>query len=189
MGICKPVLLFVTMLCAATGVQADDAPAAPPAAPLVVTEQVLADTYARLQKLSQDGLSVRAYPLARALALLEEARREFYLRNRSGLVAAFVASARDLAGALEQDHDAVVPADANDALATLGEPVAPALWQRVEQLRTGPAFACNGDKVARAEVLLLAAGNEQRLLGWRAAVARIAMAEERLDAAEAVTSC
>lgn len=188
MGICKPVLLFVTMLCAA-GVQADDAPAVPPAAPLVVTEQVLADTYARLQKLSQDGLSVRAYPLARALALLEEARREFYLRNRSGLVAAFVASARELAEALEQDHDAVVPADANEALAVFGEPVAPLLWQRVERLRAGSTFACTGDKVARVEVLLLAAGNEQRLLGWRAAAARIAMAEERLDAAEAVTSC
>lgn len=167
--------------------------AAPVAAPVdavasehpVVTETLLADTYVRLQKLNQDGLAVRNYQLAKALAFLDEARHEFYLRNDSGIVFDFVESAQIIAEALE---NGIYIGTGNRRFAA-SEPVAPALWQRIEQLKTGPVFACQGDLVARAEVELLAAGNDQYLLGWRAAVARIRMAEERLDQAMQVTGC
>lgn len=151
----------------------------------VVTERLLADTYVRLQKLNQSGLKVQSYQLGKALAFVDEARREFYLRNKSGIVFDFIESAQIIAEALENG----IFIGIGNRRYKASEPVAPLLWQRIERLKAAPTFACNGDSVAKAEVYLLAAGNDQYLLGWRAAVARIELAEQQLSQAEQVLSC
>jgi len=151
----------------------------------VVTEQQLADTFVRLQKLNQGGLRAKDYQLSKALAFVEEARREFYLRNHSGIVFDFLESARVIAESLEKG----IYIGVGNRRYAYNEPVAPELWRRIDRLKSAPAFSCQQYLIARAEVDLLAAGNDQYLLGWRAAVARIRLAEQALDAAEQVTTC
>jgi len=184
----KLTVTMIALVCGMTTAQAATEVVAQPVvaeARPVVTEKLLADTYVRLQKLSQGGLSVRNYQLAKALAFIDEARREFYMRNHSGIVLDFVESAQVITDALEKG---TVIGTVNRQFET-SEAVAPALWRRIERLKGAAMFACNGDKVARAEVELLAAGNDQYLLGWRAAVARIQLAEQQLDLAEQVATC
>lgn len=151
----------------------------------VVTEQMLSDTYLRLQKLNQAGATTQGYQLSKALMFLEQARREFYLRNHSGIVYDFVESAQIIAQSLESG----IYIGLGNRRYKSSEPVAPLLWRQIEQLKNSTRFVCVEDRIARAEVYLLAAGNDQFLLGWRAAVTRIRLAEQELNDAERVVSC
>ncbi len=179
------------MLCIATalllslisgfGLAADNALDTKPAS----HEQSIADTYVRLEALGNAGAELGHYQMAKALALLDVARREFYMRNTSALVPEFIVSAQAIALALEEQR--VVGMD--NPKYTDATPVAPVLWRRIERLKSLLTLQCTGSQVAKAEVALLAAENDHYLLGWRAAVGRISLAEQWIAEAEAVGRC
>lgn len=148
-------------------------------------EQAIADTYVRLEALSSAGADLSRYQVAKALALLDAARREFYMRNQSAMVPEFIAAAQAITQALEQQR--VMGMD--NPKYTDASPVAPVLWERIERLKEQLTLQCTGALIAKAEIALLAAENDQYLLGWRAAVGRISLAEQWVAEAEKVGSC
>jgi hypothetical protein len=158
---------------------------AAPEARSTSVEQSIADTYVRLEALSSAGADLSRYQMAKALALLDVARREFYMRNYSAIVPEFIAAAQGITLALEQQRVAGM----DNPKYTDASPVAPVLWQRIERLKEQLTLQCTGALIAKAEVALLAAENDHYLLGWRAAVGRISLAEQWVAEAENIGSC
>lgn len=148
-------------------------------------EQSIADTYVRLEALGTAGAGLNSYQMAKALALLDAARREFYMRNHSAMVPEFIVAAEGITLALEQQRVAGM----DNPKYTDASPVAPVLWQRIERLKEQLTLQCTGVLIAKAEVALLAAENDHYLLGWRAAVGRISLAEQWVAEAEKVGNC
>jgi len=157
------------------------------------SDQVIAADLARMDRLA---LQIGAYSastetrdrwrIARAEALLEAARHEYMDNDRTGFDTAALAEAEALvaqigAGAAAFTRDDV-PGEPTLAGTTR---VREDLWTQLEQMKRHEGYACAAEELARMEVALLRAGNEQVDQGECHTSPHLAEAEHRALAARA----
>lgn len=157
------------------------------------SDEVIAADLARMERLSlklgaysaSEGAKDR-WRIARAEALLEAARNEYLDNDRTGFDGAALAEAEALVTQLDAG------ATAFDRKDVPGEPtlagttrVREDLWAQLEQMKRHEGYACAAAELARMEVALLRAGNEQVDQGECHTSPHLTEAERRALAARA----
>ncbi len=122
------------------------------------------------------------YRVARARALLDIARQEYEENDRTPFPAALVVEVADLVKGRE---------DLSGRTAVSGSAeVAPEIWDRIDEIKASPSFACVAEDVARLEAQLLWAGNEHMTCAVDDPRPHLEKARELADALEAAArSC
>lgn len=124
--------------------------------------------------------------LARAKALLAAAGREYQMNDRTGFAEATFAEAQSLAGQIEGGAPAVTSQTVPPASTLPGSTrVRPELWTALEALKKSDGFSCAAEALAKAEVQLQWAGNEQVDQGECRTSPHLADAERLLTEARA----
>ena len=157
------------------------------------TDETIARDLARIETLrSQIASSASADPWrkAKAEAFLVVARQEYLENDRTGFDVAAFTEAETLAGAMAGGTEAVTSSTVPKGGAIAGSTlVRRDLWDSLELLKRDKDFSCAATVLARAEVELLWAGNEQidqgdcRVTPHVAEAERLLLEARRLEAA------
>jgi outer membrane protein OmpA-like peptidoglycan-associated protein len=116
----------------------------------------------RLDRVEQSDDAAVQYHRAKADAWLTLGREEYQVNDRTGVVEAAFAQAKQLIGRLETSPPQRIT---ETALLSGSVRVREDLWGLAERLKDNPGFRCAAPAVARLEVALIWAGNEQLTCG------------------------
>ena len=154
-----------------------------------LTDEIIARDLARLDALdvalraratTEDAWAV--YSLAKARAWQQVAYTEYTDNDRTGLTSfAFLEAHRLMAAFDARSWEEALETGAPEGSTRVRDD----LWGRAESVRSDPWFVCGAVWVARAEVRLAWAGNEERTYNARDGRTHQDVAEELLDRAEA----
>lgn len=145
-------------------------------------DKAFADLQQRIARLnSEKGVAIESYSLAKAQAWWDLANAEYRMNDRSDYVRAVLAEVERLLLRMESDQ----PTDYSRVEPKPSTPLRADLWQVVADLKAAHTFACAEANTARLEVMLAGAGHDYDELGWRHAVARVAMGERLVKLAKA----
>ena len=133
-----------------------------------ITDQAIASDLAlfetwmsRLDAAGRQQDSVSRYHRSKARALIDLAREEYTDNDRTGIADAALREAITLITQYEGGAVSLRPVAVLDGSA----PVRDDLWQLAEDLKEAPGFRCAASLVARLEVRLVWAGNEELTCG------------------------
>ncbi len=158
------------------------------------TDAIVARDLGHIEALTSQLAATRAddtWRIERAKALLEAAGREYQENDRTGFDAAAYAEARAMVEQVASGAAAVTNASVPAGIALPGTArVREDLWTSLETLKKGDGFACARAELARAEVQLQWAGNEQLDQGECRVSPHVAEAERLLrEAATLAAGC
>lgn len=129
------------------------------------SDQAIAADLAKLETLSsrlKAAPAADAWRVARADALIGAARTEYLDNDRTGFDVAAYEAAKRAVDEIASGAPAVAPGAVPEGAVIGGSTkVRPDLWDRLEAMKRDPQFACAAEPLARLEVELLWAGNEQ----------------------------
>ncbi len=192
------VALAALMLVAASGLQAQTAPATPAAQLTPAPERISDDAIAvdlnaykqlqtRIHQLNENGVPVRNYHLSKAQCWLDVSLHEYTRNDRSAFPQEAMTESEKLIVGLEKK---ATPLPMDTLLVNGAARLRPDLWERTSALKQHEGFSCAWKQVACAEVELVHAGNEFSQQGWRHAQPYVQIAEELVsDANWLVAQC
>lgn len=135
------------------------------------------------EKAGAGGRPLGDYHLAKAQCWLDASWHEYTRNDRGAFPQAALGESEKLVALMEQHAE---PLPSETPLAGGAARLRADLWQRVHGIKQGPGLGCAAQKTACAEVALVHAGNEFSQQGWRHAKPYVHLAEDGIDAAEAL---
>ena len=142
----------------------------------------------RLRTLSEKGVAVGSYPLAKAQCWLDTAKTQYHENDRTGYIEESIAESLKIVQALETDK--AVKTGFDTPLVARSTRLREDLWAQLGAFKSREnTLVCNARTVACGEVRLVRAGHAEQQTGWRQASTHVLMVEDavRRAAAEAAS--